>query len=185
MAMVRGAFRLTNKPPQPTDSAPDGLTGFANRAWEGGLLAVSIEPPVQLPAPEELRPAQNARWSIAEIRRNIERGQPLVAMVNARLLPGHSSSEGIGDQPMVVIGKTPTGLVYSDPSFSSSLGYGLEIDDVAFLKAWQEASPPLRALAFRPRPSEHGTHQREIHPGMVFSPGLAPATPPPVVLAEP
>src|SRR5205085_11420943 len=62
--------------------------------------------------------------------------------------------------------------------------YGLEIGDVAFLKAWQEASPALRALAFRPRPSEHGTHQREVDPGAVFSRMYATATPPLLVLPE-
>jgi hypothetical protein len=186
MAMVRGAFRLTSKPPQPTDSAPDGLTGFANRAWEGGLLAVPIEPPVQLPAPDELRPAQNARWSIAEIRRNIERGQPLVAMVNARLLPGHSSSEGIGDQPMVVIGTTPTGLVYSDPSFSSSLGYGLELSDAEFLTVWQAASTPGQALALslRPAPLAREAHIRVAEPPPVYA-RILPVAEPPTLEATP
>jgi hypothetical protein len=86
---------------------------------------------------------------------------------------------------VVVIGTTPQGLVYSDPSFSSSLGYGLEIEDVAFLQAWQEASPRLQALAFRPRPSEHGTHQREVEPGEVFARVVATVTLPVVALPTP
>ena len=44
VAMLRGAFALTGAPPEPTDSAGDGLTSYANRAWEAGLLPVPIEP---------------------------------------------------------------------------------------------------------------------------------------------
>jgi hypothetical protein len=58
----------------------------------------------------------------------------------------------MGDQPLVVIGTTPTGLVYSDPSFSTSLGYGLELSDADFLAAWQAAATPRQALAFILRP---------------------------------
>jgi hypothetical protein len=141
----------------------EGLDGLANRAWQGGLL----------PLPTRSR----SGWSLAELRQHVGLGQPVVALLKASSLPGHLPSEVLADQPVVVIGTTADGLVYSDPSFSSSLGYGLEIEDVAFLKAWQEASAPLKALAFRPRPSEYGAHQREVDPGAVFSRVLASATP--------
>jgi hypothetical protein len=107
-----------------------------------------------------------------------------VALLKASSLPGHLQSEALADQSVVVIGMTSDGLIYNDPSFSSSLGYGLEIGDVAFLKAWQEASTPLTALAFRPRPSEHGAHQREVDPGAVFSRVFTTATPADAVLHE-
>jgi hypothetical protein len=182
VAMLRGAFGLTGTPPAPTDSGADGLASYADRAWEGGLLPVPIEPPVLLPAPDNLRPAEDAQWSIAEFRRTLDRGQPLVALVDARSLPGHSTNEGIGDQPVVVIGKTPTGLVYNDPSFSSSLGYGLELSDAEFLVAWQAASTPRQALAFslQPRPLARTAHVREAEPPPVSArvfPTPAPAAP--------
>jgi len=141
----------------------EGLDGLANRAWLGGLL----------PLPTRSR----SGWSLAELRQHLQLGHPVVASLKASSLAGHLQSEALADQPVVVVGMTPDGLIYSDASFSSSLGYGLEIDDVAFLKAWQEASTPLTALAFRPRPGERGTHQREIEPGAVFSRELATATP--------
>jgi hypothetical protein len=181
LAMVRGAFRLTSTLPQPTEAGRAiGLTSFANRAWAGGLLAVPIEPPVQLPGPDELRPAQNALWSLAEIRRSIERGQPLVAVVNAPMLPGHSAVEGIADQPVVLIGTTPTGLVFSDPSFSSSLGYGLELSDAEFLRTWQAASTPGQALAFslRPAPPMRDAHVRAVEAPPVYARVAATAEPP-------
>jgi hypothetical protein len=148
----------------------EGLDGLANRAWEGGLLPLPTRSP--------------SGWSLAEVRMHIGLGHPIVALLKASSLPGHLQSEAIADQPVVVIGMTPERLIYSDASFSSSLGYGLEIEDVAFLKAWQEASPPLRALAFRPRPSEHGTRARSVEPGEVFARVDATAIPPHVALPE-
>jgi Transglycosylase SLT domain len=185
LAMVRGAFSLTGEQPQPTavaDGGPTGLTGYADRAWAAGLLPMPIQLPVVLPAPDDLRPAQDAEWSLGEIRRTIERGQPLVALVDARLLPGHSPKEGTGDQPIVVIGWTTTGLVYSDPSFSSSLGYGLELTDAEFLVAWQAASTPRQAMAFalRPQPLARDAHLRMAEPPPVYArvqPTPAPPTP--------
>jgi hypothetical protein len=98
------------------------------------------------------------------------------------LLPGHSPKEGAGDQPIVVIGRTTTGLVYSDPSFSSSLGYGLELTDAEFLVAWQAASTPRQAMAFalRPQPLARDAHLRMAEPPPVYArvqPTPAPPTP--------
>jgi hypothetical protein len=151
-------------------SDDESLDGLANRAWEGGLLPLPTGSP--------------SGWSLAELRQHLGLGHPIVALLKGSSLPGHLQNEAVVDQLVMVIGTTPDGLVYSDPSFSSSLGYGLEIDDVAFLKAWQEASPPLRALAFRSRPSEHVARQREVDPGTVFSRVYATATPSEVVLPE-
>ena len=124
---------------------------------------------------------QAAQWSIAEIRRNVEqRGQPLVALVAAHLLPGHSPGEGIGDQPIVVIGDTPTGLVYSDPSFSSSLGYGLELSDADFSPglAGRRDAPVRRSRSRRgPLPRAEPTSARPSRRPAVLARALADAQP--------
>ncbi len=95
-------------------------------------------------------------------------------------LPKSDGSESIGDQPMVVIGKTPTGLVYSDPSFSSSLGYGLELSDAEFLTVWQAASTPGQALALslRPAPLARDAHIRVAEPPPFYARVLPVAEPP-------
>ncbi|HLZ30136.1 MAG TPA: lytic transglycosylase domain-containing protein [Chloroflexota bacterium] len=182
LTMVRAAFGLPPEPPAPTEAATDGLTEYANRAWDAGLLPAPIQPPVLLPAPDDTRPLEDAQWSIADIRASIERGQPIVALVAARRLPGHPANEAIGDQPLVLIGTTPTGLVYSDPSFSTSLGYGLELSDADFLVAWQAAASPRQALAFtrRPAPVARGAHLRTAEFPPVYARVLpTPAPPPP------
>jgi hypothetical protein len=142
------------------------LDSLANRAWDGGLLPLPVDPPYQ--------------WSMAAIRHAIERGQPVAVLLDAQSLPGHLPGDGTGDQPVVVIGSTQTALVYSDPSFSSSLGYGLELPDADFLKAWQSARTPLQALAFtaRPRPLARDAHVRTADLQPVYARVLP--TPPPV-----
>ncbi|MGI9147205.1 MAG: lytic transglycosylase domain-containing protein [Chloroflexota bacterium] len=182
LAMLGAAFDLPTESFAAGEGGPHGLTGYADRAWEAGLLAAPIEPPVLLPGPAELRVAEEAQWSMADIRRKIERGQPLLALVNAHVLPGHSPGESLGDQPLVLIGKTPTGLVYSDPSFSSSLGYGLELSDHDFLAAWLSASTPRQALAFSPRPAPLA---REAHIRVAEPPPVSSRVLPTPALATP
>ena len=151
--MVRAAFGLSGEQPEPAEppiaaelSQPGqtvrrGLARtLADRAWAGSLFA-------------NPRPLGDT-WSIGEIRQGIEQGRSVVAVLDPRLLPGHAAgdAEASGDQPILVIGVTPDGLIYSDPSFSSSLGYGLELSDAEFAAAWQAATPPLQALVISTRP---------------------------------
>jgi hypothetical protein len=172
LAMLRAAFGLTSDSPRPAEDPPDMLDSLVDRAWAGGLLANPR------PLGEE--------WSVAEVHQRVEQAQPVVTLLDAHLLPGHPPTEALasGDQPIVVIGATPGGLVVSDPSFSSSLGYGLEVDDATFLNAWQAASTPLRALALstRPAPPLHDDHARDAGPTpQVIARPLPTASPVPAV----
>ena len=161
--------------PQP--SAADGVTGWRIAPGTPGCCRVPIKPPVLLPAPDDLRLAPRRRSGRSPRSARSRATRPAAGGAGRRaLLPGHSPSEGIGDQPIVVIGDTPTGLVYSDPSFSSSLGYGLELSDADFLLAWQAAATPLQALAFSARPLPRAAHLRAAEPPAV----LARALPTPV-----
>jgi hypothetical protein len=173
LAMLRAAFGMTADPPRATSAASDQapLAELANRAWDGGLLPLPVDPPYQ--------------WSLADIRHAIERGQPVAVLLDAQSLPGHLPGDATGDQPVVVIGSTQTALVYSDPSFSSSLGYGLELPDADFLKAWQSARTPLQALAFtaRPRPPAGDAHVRTADLQPVYARVLPTPTPVPVPAA--
>jgi transglycosylase-like protein with SLT domain len=151
IAMLRSAFGRSGDPP-PLDTANvEDLIAFGNAAWDAGLPAV---------------PGASARWSLADIRRHVHLGHPVVVVVNGLGLPGHPPGVVIGDQPLLVIGTTTTGLIYSDPSFSSSLGYGLELSDVDFENVWDAAAEPRRALAFtaRPRPDPRQAHVRIAEP---------------------
>src|SRR5437870_13448913 len=109
--MLRSAFGLcgelpeSGELPQPVQTVHSGLAWtLADRAWAGSLFA-------------NPRPLGDA-WSIGEIRHGIEQGRSVVAVLDPRLLPGHAAGDAeAGDnQPILVIGVTPDGLIYSDPS---------------------------------------------------------------------
>jgi hypothetical protein len=166
----------------------EDLGAVSNAAWDAGLLAL---------------PGAGSQWTMSELRQHLDRGQPVVVWVGSRGLPGHPPGEDLGEQPLVLIGATQSGFVYSDPSFSSSLGYGLQISEADLLPAWDAATRARQALAFvpRPRPLPRQAHIGEAEapepvarivatttplPGIVRPtqvPTIEPPTPTPLVVA--
>jgi hypothetical protein len=164
LEMLRTAFSTEDAPTAlPGDDATTPLEWLAARAWQAGLLAWPTTSP--------------SGWSLAELRRRVEAGTPVVLLVSGAALPGHAGTEVADDQPLLVIGDTRAGVIVSDPSFSSSLGYGLEIADVDLLKAWQAANPPLQAMAFSRAPQRAEAHLAAVGDQMVISRIVV--TPPP------
>jgi hypothetical protein len=146
LTMLRVAAGMSGNTPLIAEAADaPSLSAFANAAWSGGLLGL---------------PSESGQWSVDELRRQVQMGHPVVAIVDSTRLPGHPVDDASGDQPLVLIGSTPDGLIYNDPTFSSSLGYGLEINNTDFAAIWSGASTPLQALAFVPRP---GPAARQAH----------------------
>jgi len=149
LSMVRQAYGLRGDvaPPKVAAGSED-LRPIAAAAWDNGLLAA--------PAPVQA-------WTLADLRLRVARGQPVVVYVGNRGLPGHPSDEDGAEQPLVLIGTTPTGFVYSDPTFSSSLGYGLELADADLQRFWDAAVRPRQAVAFvmRPEPLPRQAHVAE------------------------
>jgi hypothetical protein len=146
----------------------DNLGALSDAAWDDGLLAV---------------PGAGSQWTTAELRRHLASGQPVVAFVGSNGLPGHPPGEDVGEQPLLLIGTTPTGFVYSDPTFASSLGYGLQISERDLLSAWDGATRPRQALAFvpRPRPPARPAHVAEANPPEAIARVVVTPTPIPVV----
>jgi hypothetical protein len=172
LAMLRAAFGLSGEPSPPAADTDPGLIGLADRGWADGLL------PLDLFA----APGRQRGWSIYDVRQHLAQGQPVVALLGGQALPGHPPQDVPLDQPVVIIGLTPSGLVYNDPSFSSSLGYGIELSNDDFEAAWQAASTPHQALAFtrRPRLPTREAHVKEADPGEVFARQTATPVPTPV-----
>ncbi len=151
--------------PTLTDAAAsDNLDALSEAAWDAGLLAL---------------PGDASVWTTSELRRHLSLGQPVVVFVGSRGLPGHPPGEDIGEQPLVLIGTTETGFVYSDPTFASSLGYGLQLSETDLLTAWDAATRPRQALAFIPRPRPQ-TQQAHIAQADLPDPiaRVAPTLPP-------
>ena len=155
LEMVRGAFGLSGR--LATSSAPDAhdYGDLANRAWAAGLLPLLEQPSTP---------------TIETLRVHLAHSQPVLVLLDSRALPGHPPSEQGGDQPVVVIGTTATGLIVSDPTYSSTLGYGLHLTDDEFLAAWKSASSPGKALAFAPRPAPlaRQAHVRTAEPPPLY-----------------
>jgi len=147
----------------------EDLGALSNAAWGAGLLAL---------------PGSGSQWTVSELRQHLGRGQPVVVLVGSRGLPGHPPGEDFGEQPLVLIGSTQNGFVYSDPSFSSSLGYGLQISETDLLAAWDAATRPRQALAFvpRPRPPARQAHIGEAEAPEPVARIVATSTPLPVVV---
>ena len=159
--MLRAAFKL---PAQSTQTvAEPGLADLADRAWSNGLVPVGhLE-----------TPGQPRAWSLDQVRAELSTHGPVLAVLAARLIPGHPATDE-GDQVIVLTGLTPAGLVYNDPSFASNLGYGLEIAEQEFETAWAAATPAHTAMAFRKRPAVPG---RE-HEVLINDPASLPLRPP-------
>jgi hypothetical protein len=149
----------------------DDLGALSNVAWDAGLLAL---------------PESGPQWTLAQLRQHLSLGQPVVVFVGSRGLPGHPPGEDDGEQPLLLVGSTQDGFVYSDPSFSSSLGYGLRLSDADLLTAWDAASRPRQALAFVPRPRQpaHLAHVAEAEAPEPLARVVTTSTPAPV-LAQP
>jgi hypothetical protein len=166
LEMLRGAFGLSGRPPSSSTADAQGFADLGDRAWAAGLLPLT---------------ADSGTWTLEAIRAHLEHSQPVVALLDSKGLPGHPPTEATGDQPVVVIGTTADGLIVSDPTFSSSLGYGLQLSDAEFLASWQSASSPRRALAFalRPKPLARQAHLRTAEPPEPFARVVPTPTPVP------
>lgn len=87
-------------------------------------------------------------WSADAVRWHIQQGHPVITLVKYRNLPGHGGSRSEFDHYIVISGLTPTGFIYNDAAFATTLGYGLEISDDELEFAWDNSSIPHHAAAF-------------------------------------
>jgi hypothetical protein len=149
-------------------ASSENLSPLSDAAWDAGLLAL---------------PEAGPQWTVSQLRQHLDQGQAVVVFVGSHGLPGHPSEENIGEQPLLLVGSTADGFVYSDPSYSSSLGYGLQIGETDLLTAWDAAARPRQALAFtpRPRPPARQSHVAEPEAPEPIARLVATSTPLPVV----
>jgi Transglycosylase SLT domain len=165
LTMVRADFALRGNATTQVAATSEDLAPLANVAWDNGLLGL---------------PGKATTWSTAELRQHLQLSQPVVVFVGNRGLPGHPADEAGGEQPLVLIGSTPDGFIYNDPTFSSSLGYGLEISETDLLKYWDAAARPRQALAFVARPKVAAHHVAEAEAPEPIARMTATATPVPL-----
>lgn len=149
--MLRAAFALRD--PLSTRAMGDSvdvMDGLASLAWDNSLLSLRSFSPC----------------AVEDIRHELLGGRPVVANLGA-------------DQLVVIIGATSDGLIYSDPSFSSSLGYGLELGTIEFDKNCQ------RALSFVVKPSAREAHVRAANAPEPIAREIPTPTPQPIPTLAP
>jgi len=125
------------------DDPSGDLMGIANVGWGNGLLPMDL-----FGAPYTYR-----QWTLQEVRDHVAHGHPVVTLVDSRAMPGEDPLYSDLDHYIVIVGLTPDGFIYNDGTFSTSLGYGLEVSSAQLEAAWQNASIPRLAVAFMARPA--------------------------------
>jgi hypothetical protein len=89
------------------------------------------------------------QWSVVEVRAQVERGRPVIALVKYRLLPGRESSPVRYDHYVVLWDTTPTGFIYNDPIYPDAVeGYARFMTDAQLDAAMQPTLEPRQAVAF-------------------------------------
>jgi hypothetical protein len=101
------------------------------------------------PGAGQRRPGKNVlrRWTVAELRRSLEAGQPVVPQVRYRGLPGHEQAEYWGDHFVVVTGYDGDAFVYHDPVDRHEPGADRRVPAAQLEAAWRTSEFPYAAFA--------------------------------------
>jgi hypothetical protein len=89
------------------------------------------------------------RWSIADVRAEVEQGHPVIALVKYRLLPGRDYSPVRYDHYIVLWDVTPDGFIYNDPIYEGGdEGYSRFMTNAQLDAAMAPTMEPRQAVAF-------------------------------------
>lgn len=95
-----------------------------------------------------LQPGGYRQWKPDDVRSHIRRGEPVIALVKYRKLPGNEGlSNSDADHYIVLVGMTGSGFLYHDPAFVTPDGYARLISEEQLKAAWGSATIPNSALA--------------------------------------
>jgi hypothetical protein len=123
------------------------IENLALVARRHGLQARGLFPAT--PGAGTKKPGKNVlrRWSMAELRRAIDAGQPVVPQVKYRGLPGHERSDYWGDHFIVVTGYDGDAFVYHDPVDRHEPGAHRYVPAAQLEAAWRAGEFPYAAFA--------------------------------------
>jgi LysM repeat protein len=89
------------------------ITALARVVEENGLSAIDLREPTG-----ELR-----RWSLDDIRAQVQQGHPVIVQVRYRSLPGRGGAYYFGDHYILVTGVVGDGFLYNDPIDVDGIGW--------------------------------------------------------------
>jgi ABC-type bacteriocin/lantibiotic exporter with double-glycine peptidase domain len=87
------------------------------------------------------------RWTIDDVRRHLEAGNPIVPQVWYRGLPGRESRSYQGDHYVVLVGYDGDEVLYHDPIDKDGPGAFRRMTPAQLDKAWRNSDFPYAALA--------------------------------------
>ncbi|TAK23890.1 MAG: hypothetical protein EPO26_07405 [Chloroflexota bacterium] len=87
------------------------------------------------------------RWSLADARRAIDRGEPVIPQVWYRALPGRENRPYNGDHYIVLIGYTRDEFIYNDPVDKDGPGQNRRIHATQLDRAWLNSDFPYAGVA--------------------------------------
>lgn len=141
LEMALGGFGLDQRAagrrgPQPATSLDD----LAVLAIEAGLAVADLR--------QDGEQGDYRTWTLEMARWHLRQGQPVLAQVASKRLPGRGAAPAGQDQAILLTGLVGDAFVYNDPTFASSLGYGLQLAGPELAAAWEAAGVgPWRGLA--------------------------------------
>ncbi|HEY3081719.1 MAG TPA: C39 family peptidase [Chloroflexota bacterium] len=123
------------------------IENLAVIAGRYGLQARGLFPAT--PGAGKGKPGKNVlrRWTLAELRRALEAGQPVVPQVRYRSLPGHEESDYWGDHFVVLTGYDGDAFVYHDPVDRHGPGEDRRVPAAQLDAAWRTSEFPYAAFA--------------------------------------
>lgn len=89
------------------------ITALAQVVEQNGLSAIDLREPSG-----ELR-----RWSLDEVRGQVQQGHPVIVQVRYRSLPGRGGAYYFGDHYILVTGVVGDGFLYNDPIDVDGIGW--------------------------------------------------------------
>jgi hypothetical protein len=89
------------------------ITALAQVVEENGLSAIDLREPSGA-----LR-----RWSLDEVRAQVQQGHPVIVQVRYRSLPGRGGAYYFGDHYILVTGAAGDGFLYNDPIDIDGIGW--------------------------------------------------------------
>ena len=179
LAMVLEAYGIELPTARLRDLANgiQGTSGYPDGVAIESLQAIALDAGLQVVG---LYGADHryARWTVEGVRRQVERGWPVLTLVHYRSLPGHETSTSAADHYVVVVGVTPDGFLVHDPAFPGQAGRLRPLSTEQLRRAWDDSSVPGQAIAVGP-----GEGRLPLAVAQLLASELAAPTPLPEVAA--
>ncbi|MHB1413654.1 MAG: C39 family peptidase [Chloroflexota bacterium] len=93
------------------------------------------------------------KWTLDDVRAEIEAGRPVVALVYYPSLPNHKGGAAVGHY-IVIVGVEGDDFLFNDSATHNGSGYQVPITATQLTHAWQYSSHPMSGFSVGPAAGE-------------------------------